>query len=175
MELKYSLTKSDYLTYQLFQASQSKHLRKIKSITWFLIPLLYIAIGIIGIVNLIISIGGSILWLIIFPYFTRWAIKNNYSKLINEQLGDQIDKTRKISLENNKILLSDETSERKIDTSEVSGIFEIANHVFIRLQQGVSIILPKDKIAKENVASFVSALENQTGINKTEMLDWKWK
>jgi len=175
MELKYSLTKLDYLTYQLFQASQSKHLRKIKLITWFLIPVLYITIGIIGLVNLIISIGGSILWLIIFPYFTRWVIKNNYSKLIDEQLGNRIDKTSKISLENNKILLSDETSERKINTSEVSDIFEIASHVFIRLQQGVSIILPKDKIAKESVASFVSALENQTDINKTEMLDWKWK
>ncbi len=175
MELKYSLTKSDYLTYQLFQASQSKHLRKIKFITWFLIPLLYIAIGILGLVNLIISIGGAILWLIIFPYFTRWVIKKNYSKLIDEHLGDRTDKTSKISLENNKILLSDETSERKIDTSEVSDIFEIASHVFIRLQQGVSIILPKEKIAKESVASFVSALENQTDINKTEMLDWKWK
>lgn len=175
MELKYCLTKSDYLSYQLFQASQSRRLRKIKLLTWFLIPILYIVIGITGLVNLIISISGSILWLVIFPYLSRWAIKNNYSKLIDEQLGTTIDRTSKINLENSQIILSDETIDRKINTSEVSDIAETKNHVFIYLQRGISIILPKDQIETKLLYLFLSDLEKQTNINKKEMLYWKWR
>ena len=77
MELKYSLEKKDYLTYQLFQASQSETVKKRRRRSWLFIPALYLVIGVLlnfllSLSSMIIFIAFGLIWLLFYPRYSRW-------------------------------------------------------------------------------------------------------
>ncbi|MCC4921527.1 hypothetical protein [Flavobacterium chungbukense] len=67
-------------------------------------------------------------------------------------------------------------SEIKIATSEIEEINEISSSIFIKLNIGNSLILPKDKIQDiDGIILFLKQLANSLNVKYNSENDWKWK
>jgi hypothetical protein len=180
MELEYTLEKSDFLTYQLFTASQSKSTKNKRLFRWLAIPVLYILLGIIlyclrEIAFLIAFVTIAIIWFAFFPAYSRWKYKKHFSKHIDEHYKNRFNILCKTVLTEEEIQLSDKTGNTSIKLTEVENIFVISSHVFIKMNSGVSLLIPRDKVDSRILDTFISKLEKSAKIKKTNMTGWKWK
>jgi ABC-type multidrug transport system fused ATPase/permease subunit len=180
MEIIVTISKEDLLTYQLYFSTQSKRIKNRRLRSWLSIPILYTLIGIfLFIIDhwLYLLLFGiiAILWLILYPFYSRWKIKRNISRYIDENNGNRMDKKEIIKLINKNLQFYDENSKLEVKITEIDKIIEISSHIFIKLKSGAFQILPKAKIEKKLLNKFVIELEKLTNSKRIEMLNWKWR
>ncbi len=177
---QYKITAEDYLTHQLFSASQNKTVSRQRTrglILWtsaFLIlsVLFYIQKDIyLAAYFILFGIG----FVLIYPMYSRWIYKRYFKRFVYRNF-------EKSNLENlwlkigNDITLSNGKEEGIIPISDIEIIFEISTHIFLKLKGGKNIIIPKQKIEnKEELLEKISSLSQKYNIQYVKMLDWKWK
>ena len=81
IKIEYNLDESDYLTHQLYMASKSERIKKKRRKSRLLIPILYVVIAVISIIqqNIILSsvfILVAVIWFLFYPLYER----NHYEK-----------------------------------------------------------------------------------------------
>jgi hypothetical protein len=181
MNFSYIITEKDYLVYQLFVASSIKELKRKRIRRWLSFSSIYLIAGIILYfftrqqdMGLVIM-GLATLWLVIYPFYSRWLYKDRYRKYVRKNYKAGFDKTVSIGIENGLIELGDGENSTKFSCEKITGIYTIRLYIFMELQSGGSIIIPKLKVKQEDLAELLTYLikNHQTPIIKNP--DWKWK
>jgi len=178
MEISYQIKEDDYLTYQLFVASGIKELSLKRKSRWFFFSVLYSTIAIVLYFftrqkDMAIILGVlSLLWIIIYPIYTRVLYRNKYRKYIRKNHKEMFNQTVRLKIEEANIKISDSQNKSRVLCEDVKGIYEISHHYFLGLKKGGAIIIPK---RAENNGAFVAYLNknHQTPIIKN--LTWKWR
>lgn len=178
MNIEYTLTNDDFLTYQLYASSKSVSQQKKRRNNKILYSIIYVLFGLYlsfrdnNHLGIIIFGVLAVLWYILFPQYSRRKYEKYFQKHVEENYNNRTHKPITIAIEDDYILSKDFVSESKISGSEVVSLIEISNHYFIKLATDSSLIVPKHAI--DNQTSFkdeVTAL-GATYINE---LDWVWK
>lgn len=181
MILKYSLNEFDYLEHQLYIASKSKKIKKQR-----LRSLLVVSISILIIAYFfykddpIFSIYFFGFFLIItiffYPMYLGKYYKRHYKNYLLEHYKNRFNKTSTITFKESNFETSSFVGESKINYSVIEDIIEIPNHIFIKLQTGGSLIIPKSNIENpKNVKLELKKLAKKLNIKFVEELTWKWK
>lgn len=181
MTLEYKLEERDFLTYQLFIASQSERIKKRRRRSKTMFPLIYIAFAVIGLLQNKISMTLvflviAALWFFLYPIWERKYYIKHYLGFIRENYKDRFGKNASLQISDHFILTKDEGSESRINTSEIEKISEIPLAIYIRIKGGASFIIAKDKINDlQNLTSHLRDLANHLKINYELDEQWQWK
>lgn len=181
MTIDYKIDENDFLTHQLFVASKSDRIKKKRLRNKVILPLIYVAFGLLFLfednhsMSTIFLIIG-VLWFFIYPLWERRHYTKHYQGFIKENYKDRLGRTATLEFSNDYILAKDNGSESKVLTTEVEEIFEIPTTIFVRLKGGQSFILPKDKISNiDNVTTRLKELADYLKIKYERDDNWKWK
>ena len=180
MEIEFSAEKEDFLVHQLFVSSRSKYTLSRRKRNRILIPVLYLAMaGLLYALNMkaasIIFAIVAVLWFFLYPLYSRWLYKRHYARHIDEHYKGQIGKKGKLSVTEEHIGLVNEASDSKVKLSEVKNIFELPAHFLIQLESGVSLVIPKEKVASDLLCKFIEKLEEFTKMKRKDETNWKWR
>jgi len=181
MEIDVKLEHADYLTYQLFTASMSKHIQKRRKIEWLLSTLFFLFLCFLFFLTqnrmlFFYFAALTILCLIFYPKYSRWRYKKHYSKYMKNVFSNNFGKIAHIKFTPDNIETSDNESELKIKYSQVKDVSEITTHFFIHLNSGSSIIIPKKKSAEINhIQNYLKTLCKEKGLKYNTYPNWKWK
>ena len=181
MTFNYKISLNDFLTYQLYNASISERIRKKRQRNKFLIPLLYF-----GFCAMLLYqnqlIGGitffcvGVSWFFVYPVWEKYRYVKHYSGFIQESHKDRIDKVVTIQIERDFIISKDDSSESKIQTTEVEEIIELPSIIMMKLKSGQAFVLPKKGIENcDELISYLKSLTKDWGVEYHEQIDWVWK
>jgi len=181
MTIDYKINENDFLTHQLFLASKSDRIRKKRQRNKIVLPLIYIAFGLLFLfqdkvsLTIIFFIIG-LLWFLIYPLWERRHYIKHYKGFIKENYNDRLGRIATLEFSNDYILAKDNGSESKVLTTELEEICEIPTTIFVRLKGGQSFILPKDKISEfDNLKARLKELANHLKIKYDTDEKWEWK
>lgn len=181
MTIDYIIDENDFLTHQLFLASKSDRIRKKRQRSKVILPLIYIAFGLLFLfqdkvsLTIIFFIIG-LLWFFIYPLWERRHYIKHYKGFIKENYKDRLGRTATLEFSNEYILAKDNGSESKVLTSELEEICEIPTTIFVRLKGGQSFILPKDRITDfDKVKARLKELADHLKIKYGTDEKWEWK
>ncbi len=181
MEIQYVLEKYNYVIHQLYIASKSEKIKqkRLKSKTIF--PVLYFIIGIVFLIikdypsGLGMIILGA-LWYFIYPLWEKRHYVKYYTAFINENYPDKLDQVITLVFENEYIFTKDAVCEGRVLLSEIVEINEINKLIFIKLKNGGSYILPKERIQNiDEVKGYLRSLAEYLNIPYQQEQDWQWK
>ena len=180
MRINYTIKAEDYLKFQLFIASRSKQVKRRRRFALYLIPILYLLLGIIfyfikDISGFIVFAGFAILWFIFYPIFSRKRYIRFYRKHIEEHYSANFDKEFYIELGEKQLHLKSVDAESKLDYSTIAEINDLGTHLIIHLKAGSAVILPKQNCDMENIDEFVKVLSQKSEKELTDLTDWVWK
>lgn len=156
MEIEFSLSRADFISFQLFAATKSVTITKSKRKARNRLPIVYLILGTILLtledkVYAIIFYLIGILWYLLYPTLTKKRYAKHYEKYVDENFKNRFDTLIKLNFSDNCELIETEDleGESKIKTSEIERIFEINRFIYIKMKSGSHLIIPKYKI--ENV------------------------
>ncbi|MCF1423071.1 YcxB family protein [Mangrovimonas futianensis] len=178
MTLKYELTNSDFLEYQLYASSKSEsHKKKLRN-NRILGPILFLPYGLYltnrdeNYIGIIVFGITAILWFIFYPKYSKRRYKNHFRKHVEENYKNRINKPVQIDFNENSINAKDFTSDTKLNGTEIKELIETKEHFFIKLTTDLSLIVPKHSI--ENQTEFKKRVTD-LGAEYIDELNWKWK
>lgn len=182
MIINYQMDAEDFLQYQLYTASKSERIKKKRLKSKIIIPIIY---GLIIAFDLykgntnsaIVFLIMGILWFFLYPFWEKRHYIRHYKGFIKENYQNRFNKVVIIEFGYDFMYSKDfNGSEIKIATSEIEEINEISSSIFIKLNIGNSIILPKDKIQDiDGIILFLKQLANSLNVKYNIENDWKWK
>ncbi len=175
------LEEDDYLSFQLFTASQSPLIRKSRIRAWIITTIIFGGLSYycfnskndaLGYYFLIITA----LSLVFYPFYSRWKYKRHYLKHVRQTYQEAFGIECTIEIDEEIISTKSKTGEGKLNLSEISEINEIKDYFFVRVRTGGSLIIPKAKITdQEQLVSKMRSLAIARNIKHTTDLNWKWK
>lgn len=181
MTIELKIDENDFLTHQLYTASKSARIKRKRQRNKVVMPLIYIALGIVfffsnrvatGIIFFIIAP----LWFFIYPVWERQRYIKHYKDFIKENYKDRHGSTGTLELSNDYILAKDNGGESKVLTKEIEVINEIPSAIYIKLKGGQSFILPKDKISDTGTVTIrLKELAAWLSIPYNIEDTWEWK
>ncbi len=153
MEIEYTLSRADYLEFQLFAATKSETVKKNKKKARIRVPIIYVILGTILLlladkVFAIIFYLIGVLWYLLYPTLTKKKYSKYYAKYVDENFKNRFDTPINVRLSENykTIETTDFEGESKFKTSEIERIFEIERFIYIKMNSGSHLIIPKYKI-----------------------------
>jgi len=178
--LEYSLSGEDFLTYQLFEANNSKRIRSRRRRNWLLIPLIYslLSIPLAYLTDRVMTfgfIGLALIWLIFYPFYSRWLYRRHYVKHIADYYANRLDKAVVTALEGHRFFLRDDVSESRINADQAEAIWRLPSHVLIKFLSGNTLIIPTERVESSRLDRFLKGVSAVTGLAVTDRSDWKWK
>jgi Ca2+/Na+ antiporter len=163
MEIEFSLSRADYIDFQLFAATKSETIKKNKRKARNRLPIIYFILGTILLILAdkvfsIIFYLIAVLWYLLYPTLTKKRYARHYEKYVDENFKNRYDTLIKVSLSDNYELIEtfDFEGESKFKTSVIEKIFEIKRFIYIKMKSGSHFIIPKYKI--ENIEKFSQEL-----------------
>ncbi len=181
MKIEYVLTEDDFLTHQLYSASQSPQVRRKRRRSQLILPVLYLLFAaVLGWEQryefAAVILGIALIWYFLYPVYTRYAYRRHYRSYIRQNYGRNNGKMLTLMLEREQFTASQEGLSNRIETTQLERIDEIPQALYVRLKTGPSFIFPKHRIAEiEALISFLKELSVSLGIPYTEHHDWKWR
>lgn len=181
MTFELKIDENDYLTYQLFVASQSKSIQRKRKRGKIIVPILYLLIGIYAYYNNSTLTGVlfcvfAVLWFFLYPIWERNNYIRHYKNFIQENFKEAFGKIAILEINDKTIFIKDEFNESKVSTTEINEIFEIPTLILIRLKGGKTFILPKDKIAEiQEIKSDLKRLAELLKISYVSNDKWIWR
>lgn len=178
MNIKYQLSASDFLAYQLYASSKSKLHQKRRFRSRLIIPIFYVILGLfLALANDRPVVGGiftglGVIWFIFYPMYSQWRYKRHFQKHVNENYKNRIHQPVEFELNENSVYVKDMVSESTINGNELKSLIETPGHFFIKLSSGLSLIVPKHTV--ENQAAFKSLIL-AFGAEYVNELNWVWK
>jgi hypothetical protein len=176
-----TLDENDFLAHQLYTASKSPRVQKGRRRRWIFTTVSLVAMSFIFFESYKDVLGYyflvlSVLSLFFYPMYSRWYYKRHYRNYIRDEYKNRFGREVTLEINDDVILATDNTSESKIDTSEVEAINEIKDYYFVKLTSGVSVIISKTKEKDiDKITTALKSLAEKRGIKFNEELDWKWK
>ncbi len=180
MTLQYTIDENDFLTHQLYIASKSERIRKIRKRGRMIVSIAYALMALLFYIQgknslMIIFLILALCWFIINPFFERKKYVRHYKKFIAECYKTRIGRMATLTINNEGFVTKDDGGESKIIATETEEIVEIPFLFLIRLKTGQSLIIPKNKIS--NVDEVRLMLKELAGLLKINYIDednWKW-
>jgi len=175
MKINYKIEAYDFLEFQLFTASRDEIIqkRKRKSRVFYTIVFGMASAFFILTNSLFVGIYFGILaftMAIFYPHFFRWRYKKQYANFIERNYSKRFGEPAELEITKDFLYSKDKVADGKVMLSEIENVHETKEHFFIKMNSGMSFILPKREI--ENCQEFKDAL-NSLGINIQEASDYK--
>lgn len=181
IKLKYSLRKEDYLQHLLYSASKTPAILKKRKRNRIILPVLYLSIGIFGFINgnfplFMALLALAALWYWAFPRWEQKQYIRQYSKYLDTQLQEEAGKDIELEFSPGQILQKESGQVFSIQYDQIRGWFETTDAVYIGLNDGYTVIIPKTGISQlAEIENIVRGNDANVVIPQIKDLNWKWQ
>lgn len=182
IELNYTLNEEDFLDFELYQASTDESIKKLR------IKEKYRIIGLSLLCAFILFfdedyrlysyffLGSSILFLVVYPWWSSWFYKRMYRKRIESIFNGYLPYPMKIILDETRIEVDSNKGHSVFDINNIKTITETGKYFFITSSQGKTIIIPKNQLNNpEEVIKQLKNYESSQQFPFIQVLNWKWR
>lgn len=153
MEIEYKLNRIDYIEFQLFASTKSETSKRSKKRARNRVPIIYMVLGTILLIFADMTIAIvfyliGILWYLLYPNWIKRRYVKHYTKYVEENFKNRFETPIKVNFPENYELIetTDIEGESKFKTSEIEKIFDIKRFIYIKMNSGSYLIIPKYKI-----------------------------
>jgi len=178
MQITYSLQNEDFLVHQLYIASQSERVKKKRTQSTFIPPVVYILIGMYlayryqTFVPLALFGGLGILWYLLYPKYEKMRYRKHYWNFIKDNFQEKVNVAGTIIFESEHVKMFDHATESKTSISEIKYAVNLPNHYLIRFKGSQVLIIPKKEVKSET--EFFQYFTSKN-IEIKDELNWEWK
>ncbi len=150
MKLKYSLTKDDFINFNLNYMHNSNSLKKTLFINRFIVPLIFLIIPFLlydiadmeFIIFMITFILLFILWISFYNKFVDNINRKRLNKILNENNPNDLLGERVLEIIGDKIKITNSSGENIIRVNSIKKIIENDNYIFVYINSITAIIVP---------------------------------
>ena len=178
MKLDYKLSEEDYLQFLLFASDQMPRTARKRLNGRIGVTITFVILG-----WLMYSNNPDELFLpvyfwvmaavsaVFYNKYFRWRYRKHFRKHVQESYQGRIGKDATLVISEEEILTSDPTGEGKIKISEIESVNETTDHFFLKMSNGMSIIIPKrSELHPAQVRDTLMA----RGLKIKDFHGWKW-
>lgn len=181
IKISFFISKDDYLQHLLYSASRTPDILKKRKRNRVILPIIYTSVGAFGFANGNTALFASLLllaalWYYMFPKWEQKQYVKQYLKYLDTHLKDEIGKEVSLEFSPQHIIQSETNQKYTITYDQIRGWYETGQAIYIGLNDGYTIIIPKAGI--HHLAEIENIVQNnQDGIAVTMVkdLDWEWK
>ncbi len=163
MKIKYELTEDDYLAYQIHASSVSERIQAKKRkqhqflvIGCIIVALFFFFVGKLFMVVLLVFyafVAG-----LFFKKYFDWRYKQHYKAYIKEVYKNRFGIIAELEFAADVIRSKDRIGEGKVKLNEIERVDETDSHLFMKISNGESFIIPKQKI--ENLTALIDHISS---------------
>jgi hypothetical protein len=180
MQINFSMNRTDYIQYYLYNASKNVQLRKRRSRTRLLTFLVCLPISLMYFYQDMLLMGGGflamgILWYTLLPRFDGRMHKKSFERYVDQNHKSDFEDKLKVETTKQKCVLSSKAGESVFALDAISSVEETADYLFIFMNNGQSLGVPKRAVSEKEV--FINALLGAgfSSDKYVQNLDWAWK
>ncbi|MEG0641536.1 MAG: YcxB family protein [Clostridium sp.] len=168
MKIKYSITKDDYLKFNMYHLESSPGVKKELIIHRFVVPILIIglAFALAVLTGMPLTIGvpvcvvGAICWSVFYPKFYKKNALRNVSKMLGRGVQSESISKNSITVQDEGIYASSQAGQTLHKWNEVIKFHETADHIFIYVTQKLAHVIPKRAFKdKEEENEFIEIIK----------------
>ncbi len=169
MEIKFEVTKEDYIKFNLYHTENSPSQKKNLNLLRYIIPVLFsLLIYFIGtnlfnqpsIYWIIIAILFSLIWMITYPKQYRYLIQKETEKLINEGDNSEIFGKKKMIIDNETITVYNKSSSESIQINAIKDVKIYDDIIAIYTSAITAYIVPIRYLDKDLKDNFIKKVSN---------------
>lgn len=180
MKIVYKMGLNDSLTFQLFSASKSKRIINKRKRNRIIFPIIYFVTSLLFIyfkdyIAFSIIFAISVIWVFLYPIYSKKLYFNHYKKFLEEQIEDEKDPQISMWFDEEELYIETKFSTSKLSLKEIKKIYEINDYYFIFVDKRNAFTIPKVEIDIDVLNDFISNLIERTNIELIKELNWKWK
>lgn len=177
MTLQYKIYEQDFLDFQLFTTSKSDRINEKKRNGWILLTLGSIIVAFYFYLNqnIPMAIYSGLIAIatgVFYPKYFKWRYKKHYKTYIKENYSKRFGQVETLEIHSDSIFSKDKTGEAKINLSEIERIDETANHFFLIISTGISLLIPKKEL--KSVEELREKFKD-IGLTVKDETNWTWK
>ncbi|MDL4842269.1 YcxB family protein [Aquibacillus rhizosphaerae] len=162
MEINYTLTKDDYINFNLYHAKHSKSIQKTLFYLRVTAPILYLGLAAVFsfiteipiLVTLVPFIVISILWVVFYPRLFYGTIKRNAYKMIKESENDSLLGKHQMKVDEAGIIDKTTNGQTSVNWSGVVNFAEEKDYYFIYIGSINAYIIPKRYLPGQSLKQF---------------------
>jgi hypothetical protein len=176
MKFEYKISANDFLEFQLFTASTDPMIQKRKMRGWITMTIACILFAVFSFINGMIFLSGYFVILMIvvalfYPRYFKWRYKKQYAAFIYRNYSKRFGEPAELEITKDYIRSIDKVADGKIKLSQILSIHETINHFFIKIDTGMSFIIPKLEL-DESIDLKVEF--KKIGLKVKDQTDWVW-
>ncbi|MEM1504576.1 YcxB family protein [Domibacillus sp. 8LH] len=157
MELKYDLTKEDYLAFQIHVAKQSETVKHALIMQRLMGPVLFLLFTLVvswvteeWLPGLFITFAAaSVLWVTLYPKYFYEHIKRNVNKMLNESRNDNMFGLHTFVMDKKGFTEKNRAGEKKTNWSGIERVDEDEAYFFLFTSIVEAYIIPKRSFKNE--------------------------
>jgi len=174
MKLQYQIQEEDFFTYQVFTASQSKRIKRLRFRgKLMLLALCSIGMWVFYFDNALMTFyfaGVFLLVLFGFGKYFNWRHRRHYRAHIKEHYAGRFGLDETLVLKDDVLISTNKLGESTLNISEFEKISETNSHLFMHLSTGTTLIIPT---LVEGADEFKHKLIEK-GVKVEPCFDWKF-
>lgn len=157
MEIKYELTKDDYLAFNLHYVKHSNTIKQSLFRQQFFTPIIFLILPFIfswfmGEFSIGLSITFmlvSVVWMIVYPKYFYWHITRNVNKTLNEGENENLMGQHMFIGNDEGFIETNKAGERKVSWSSIERVEENDEYYFLFFSAMSAYIIPKRSFLSE--------------------------
>lgn len=157
MELKYKMTKDDYLAFNLHYVKHSKTIKQSLFMQRFIAPIIFLILPLVlfwmtgeFLIGFFITfVLISVIWIVFYPKYFFGHIKRNVKKALNEGSNDNLIGQHVFTFSEDGFIEKNRAGERKASWSSIENVEENDDYYFLFFSTMSAYILPKRSFPNE--------------------------
>ncbi|RJS58883.1 hypothetical protein CJ483_01415 [Bacillus sp. PK3_68] len=157
MEIKYELTKDDYLAFNLHYVKHSKTIKQSLFRQQFFVPIIFLILPFIfPLVAGEFSVGFSIVfmlvsvvWMIFYPKYFYWHVMSHINKSFNEGNNENLLGEHTFTFNDEGFIETNRAGESQVSWSSIEKVEENDQYFFLFFSTMSAYILPKRSFLNE--------------------------
>ena len=120
-------------------------------------------------------VAVAITWFLFYPYRHRARYKQHYQNHIRKTFSQNLARQNSVRIQEDMLFITDGHSETRMPITEISGIAEITDEIFITVKTAGAIILPKNQIQDlAELRQLLIGISARVNVTYTTNLEWRW-
>ena len=174
MKIQYQIQEEDFFAYQIFTASQSKRIKRLRLRGKFvMLALCLVGMWVFYFDNALMTFyfaGVFLLVLFGFGKYFNWRHKRHYRAHIKEHYAGRFGLEESLVLKDDVVISKNKLGESALNISAFEKISETRSHLFLHLSTGNTLIIPTHA---QGVQAFKQNLVDK-GVRVESCFDWKF-
>lgn len=182
MTTYFELEEHDFLQYQLYMASRSSGLKKMRQRKRITFPIMFLFFGVLLFLvpspdaASFVCWGCAVLWWLVYPLWDKERYRKRYCRFVQKSYGYRFGKKVSVKIAEEKIIGNDNGFEIIVKPKDAETIVFIPDLILIQIIDNRLILIPAERISeREQFKKALTDFADKWKIPVRHDNNWSWK